>query len=135
MNTIYKYRRINTAGPDGTTLYYKNSESENRAVELAEVDGWYYVSVPALAQMPDQDIEIEWQPVTLDENLRLAIASNSRAIQLINQSTVDKIRSLYSIDDELKLIRTAPSIEFDIYNSYVEDCRLAGKTQKANLGL
>ena len=135
MNTIYKYRRINTAGPDGTTLYYKNSESENRAIELAEVDGWYYVSVPEFAQMPDQDIEIEWQLVTLDENLRLAIVSNSRAIQLINQSTVDKIRSLYSIDDELKLIRTAPSIEFDIYNAYVEDCRLAGKTQKTNLGL
>lgn len=135
MNTIYKYRRITTAGPDGTTIYFKNSENENRAIELAEVDGWYYVSVPELAQMPEQPVEIEWQKVTLDSMLRLSIIANSRTVQLINQSVVDSIRSLYSIDDELKLLRTAPSAEFDLYNTYVENCRVIGKNQKTDLGL
>lgn len=135
MNTIYKYRRIITTWPDGVTIYFKNSENENRAVELAEIDGWNYVSVPELAQMPDQPIEIEWQKVVLDAMLRLSIIANSRTIQLINQSIVDKIRALYSMDDELKLLRTAPSSEFDLYNAYVENCRSLGKEQKMALGL
>lgn len=135
MNTIYKYRRVITTGPDGATIYFKNSENEIRAVELAEIDGWNYVSVPELAQIPDQPIEIEWQKVALDAMLKLSIIANSRTIQLINQSVVDNIRSLYSIDDELKLLRTAPSAEFDLYNMYVENCRSLGKDQKLALGL
>ncbi len=135
MNTIFKYRRIITDGPNGTTLYFQNSENEYRAIELAEIDGWHYVSVPALAQMPDQAVEIEWQPVTLNANLKLLIGANSRAVQLINQNVVDQIRSIYSVDEELKLLRTAPSAEFDLYNMYVENCRSLGKDQKLALGL
>ena len=135
MNTIYKYRRIITTWPDGSTIYFKNSENENRAIELAEIDGWNYVSVPELAQIPDQPIEIEWQKVALNAMLKLSIIANSRTIQLINQSIVDKIRALYSMDDELKLLRTAPSSEFDLYNAYVENCRSLGKDQKLALGL
>jgi len=135
MPQIYKYRRITTEGPDGTTLYFKNADEGDRALELAEVEGWYYVSVPATAQLPEQPIEIEWQPVTLDAALKASIMANSRAVQLINQGVVDQIRALYSVDDELKLLRTAPSAEFEAYNAHAEDCRSWGRAEKQNLGL
>jgi len=43
------------------------------------------------------------------------------------------IRELYSIEDEIKLLRTAPSPEFELWNAYVEDCRSWGRAQKALL--
>lgn len=135
MSTIYKYRRITTEGPDGTTLYFKNADEGDRALELAEVDGWHYVSVPDTAQLPAQPTEIEWQAVTLDAALKASIQASSRAVQLINQGVVDQIRALYSVDDELKLLRTAPSAEFEAYNAHAEGCRTWGREQKAALGL
>ena len=135
MTTIYKYRRVTTEGPNGTTLYFKNADEGDRALELAEVDGWHYVSVPEAAQLPEQPTEIEWQAVTLDAALKAAIMANSRAVQLINQGVVDQIRALYSVDDELKLLRTAPSAEFEAYNAHAEACRAWGREQKAALGL
>ena len=135
MSSIYKYRRITTEGPDGTTLYFKNADEGDRALELAEVEGWHYVSVPATAQLPEQPTEIEWQAVTLDAALKATIMATSRAVQLINQGVVDQIRALYSVDDELKLLRTAPSAEFEAYNAHAEDCRAWGRAEKAKLGL
>ena len=132
---IYKYKRVTTEGPNGTTLYFKNADEGDRALELAEVDGWHYVSVPEAAQLPEQPTEIEWQAVTLDAALKAAIMANSRAVQLINQNVVDQIRALYSVDDELKLLRTAPSAEFEAYNAHAEACRAWGREQKAALGL
>lgn len=135
MSSIYKYRRITTEGPNGTTLYFKNADEGDRALELAEVAGWYYVSVPDTTQLPEQPTEIEWQAVTLDAETKAAIMASSRAVQLINQSVVDQIRALYSVDDELKLLRTAPSAEFEAYNAHAEACRAWGREQKAALGL
>ena len=43
------------------------------------------------------------------------------------------IRGQYSIEDEIKLLRTAPSPEFELWNAYVEDCREWGRLQKAEL--
>lgn len=135
MSSIYKYRRITTEGPNGTTLYFKNADEGDRALELAEVAGWFYVSVPDNAKLPEQPAEIEWQAVTLDAETKASIMANSRAVQLINQGVVDQIRALYSVDDELKLLRTAPSAEFEAYNAHAEDCRSWGRAEKAKLGL
>ena len=135
MNTIYKYRRVTTEGPNGTTLYFKNADEGDRALELAEVNGWHYVSVPEATQLPEQPPEIEWQAVTLDAALKADIMANSRAVQLINQGVVDQIRAMYSVDDELKLLRTAPSAEFEAYNAHAEGCRAWGRAEKLKLGL
>jgi hypothetical protein len=135
MSSIYKYRRITTDGPNGSTLYFKNADEGDRALELAEVAGWFYVSVPDTAQLPEQPTEIEWQSVTLDAETKATIMASSRAVQLINQSVVDQIRALYSVDDELKLLRTAPSAEFEAYNAHAEDCRAWGRAEKSKLGL
>lgn len=51
----------------------------------------------------------------------------------INRRVVEMIREQYSIEDEIKLLRTAPSPEFELWNAYVEDCREWGRLQKAEL--
>lgn len=51
----------------------------------------------------------------------------------INQRVREMIREQYSIEDEIKLLRTAPSPEFELWNAHVEDCRAWGREQKALL--
>ncbi len=53
----------------------------------------------------------------------------------INEQVCAMIAEQYSITDEIKLIRTAPSHEFDVYNEHAEACRQWGREQKALLGL
>lgn len=54
-------------------------------------------------------------------------------IDRINAAVRAKIRSVYSVEDELQLLRTAPSPEFEVYNAYVEDCIAWGRQQKEAL--
>lgn len=49
----------------------------------------------------------------------------------INRQVVAMIRSRYSIDDELGLLRTGPSDEAQAYSDYVEECRAWGRGEKA----
>lgn len=54
-------------------------------------------------------------------------------IERINQAVRDKIRAVYSVEDEIQLLRTAPCPEFEVWNAYVEECRDWGRQQKAAL--
>ena len=51
----------------------------------------------------------------------------------INQMVVGMIRERYSIDDELGILRTAPSEEAVQYNAWVEECRAWGRGEKAKM--
>lgn len=51
----------------------------------------------------------------------------------INSQVVALIRSRYSIDDELGILRTAPSDEATEYNAWVEECRAWGRGEKERL--
>ena len=67
--------------------------------------------------------------------LNAAIKAASPHVQLINERVVAKIREIYSLNDEIKMIRLSPSAESAAYNEYVESCRDWGRVAKANLGL
>ena len=54
-------------------------------------------------------------------------------IEAINAKVVAMIREQYSIEDEIQLLRTAPSPEFEVYNAYVESCLEWGRKQKEAL--
>lgn len=56
-------------------------------------------------------------------------------INQINAEVVGMIRMRYSVDDEIKMLRLAPSDESSAYNDYVEECRAWGRGEKAGLGL
>lgn len=118
-------------------------EGENRqrlGIELATIDGKTYVSLPGEAKLPaDQPAEIvasiETLPVPLPNGLRDAIRQASPLVQLIDRQVVEQIRIRYSVDDEIKLLRIAPSDETSAWNAYVEECRSWGRSEKAKLGL
>lgn len=106
--------------------------------EIATVDGLTYVSLDDGAKLPaTQYAEIvgSIQPVTLTPALRQALADASPRVRMIRTMVAAKIAERYAMSDEIKLLRTAPSAEFEQYNAYVEDCRAEGRVQKAVLGL
>jgi hypothetical protein len=109
------------------------------ATELATLaDGTTYVCLPDGATLPDvQPTEIiaSINLVTLTDALRAEIKAASPHVRLINQRVVERVRARYSMEDEIKMIRLAPSPESTIYNDYVEACREWGREQKAALGL
>lgn len=74
-------------------------------------------------------------PVVLDAELRDLICDASPHVRLINERVREQIAAAYPIHEEIKLLRTAPSAEFEAYNEHVEACRAWGREQKAALGL
>ncbi|WP_041757476.1 hypothetical protein [Psychrobacter arcticus] len=75
------------------------------------------------------------QTVVMTDELRALIKSQSTHVQLIDERVKAKIAARYSITDEIKQLRSAPSNEFDEYSAYVESCRAWGQSQKLALGL
>jgi len=50
----------------------------------------------------------------------------------INEETIAKIREKYSLDNELKILRTAKTntTAFTTYNNYIEQCQTEGEIKK-----
>lgn len=108
------------------------------STELCLIDGWTYVSLPDGAALDaEQPAEIAGSitPVELDVELRAMICQASPHVQLINDRVRERIAAVYPIHEEIKLLRTAPSAEFEAYNEYAESCRQWGRERKAELGL
>ena len=137
MPIIYKYQKIS----DAYTTYllaepdYELLGLEDRITELCTIDGVTYISVPDGITLPEQPEQITVEEVALTDELKAAIKSESPHVQLINERVVAKIREIYSLNDEIKMIRLSPSAESTAYNEYVEACREWGRVAKANLGL
>jgi len=144
---IYKYQRIVTPGPNGTTLYFRNTETHD-AVELAKLDDWYYVFVPDGVTMPEQPAEIGWQAVTLTESEKEQIKAASRRCQLIAEEMQRRIRAKYSAEDEQYFARIGMAAalgaytfrpgeqdELMAYTAHVEAVRQWGRDERAKIGL
>lgn len=145
---IFKYQRVTTPGPNGTTRYFRNSDTEPRALELAEVDDWYYVFVPVDAVLPEQPAEIDWQAVTLTDELKERIKAASRPCHLIADRMQQMIRSVYSLEDEQYFARIGVGAALGAYTfqdgeqeallefgQFVEGVRQWGRDQRAEIGL
>ena len=103
-------------------------------------DGRTIVMIDDGHELPaDQPAEvqptIERLPSPLPVELRDAIRAASPQVRLIDQQVVERIRARYSIEDEIKFLRLAPSDDTAAWNAYVEDCRAWGRAEKAQLGL
>jgi len=144
---IYKYQRVVTPGPNGATLYFRNTET-NDAIELAELDGWYYVFVPDGVTLPEQHADIQWQAVTMTDALKEQIKSASRACQLIAEAMQQRIRSVYSVEDEQYFARIGVGAALGVYTfqpgekdallafgAHVEGVRQWGRLERAKIGL
>jgi len=97
-----------------------------------------YVSLPDDVELRgDQPDEIRdtLASAVMTDALRDLISEHSPHVWLIDQRVRDMIADRYSITDEIKQMRTAPSAEFDEYNAHVEASRAWGHEQKLALGL
>lgn len=104
--------------------------------ELCTLEGVTYVSIAEGASLPEQPPELDdIVVVELTPELRLAICEASPHVALIRERVREKIAEVYSLQEEIKLLRTAPSPEFEAYNAHVEGCREWGRQQKSALGL
>lgn len=114
---------------------------QRQGQEIATLaDGRTVVSLPDGATLPaDQPPQIaasiQTLPSPLPAELRDEIRAASPQVAYINQRVVQRIRERYSVDDEIKLLRIAPSPETAAWNDHVEDCRQWGRKQRAALGL
>ena len=137
MTKIYKYQKVQDAYTTHCLVEpdYNLLETEDRITELCIIDGVTYVSVPDSIILPAQPEQITVEEVVLTDELNAAIKAASPHVQLVNERVVAKIREIYSLNDEIKMIRLSPSAESTAYDEYVEACREWGRVAKANLGL
>lgn len=108
------------------------------STELCTIDGITYVSIPSGAAIDaNQHAEVigTMEVVAPDLELSEKIKAASPHVALIDKRVCEKIAESYSFTDEIKLLRTAPSHEFDVYNEHVETCRQWGREQKELLGI
>ena len=144
---IHKYQRVVTPGPNGATLYFRNTET-NDAIELAELDGWHYVFVPDGVTLPEQHADIQWQAVTLTDALKEQIKAASRPCQLIAEAMQQRIRSVYSVEDEAYFARIGVGVALGAYQfqpgeqdallafgAFVESVRQWGRLEREKIGL
>ena len=136
---IIRYRQYTDALVSRTLRLPSGERHEPRGTELATLaDGYTYVSLPEDAALPaeqPEEIADSVEAVTLSPEQVSAIKAASPHVRLINARVREKIASRYSVADELKLLRTAPSAEAETYNSWAEECRAWGRERKAALGL
>ena len=119
--------------------------------ELATINGVTYVSLPNGATLPaaqPAEIAASVSTAALDQATREAIKLASPHCQLINNRMIEKIRAVYSIDDEMYFARIgvgaatglyAPTTDemqaMTVFGEFVESVRQWGRDERANLGL
>ena len=144
MTELYRYQPVMIPGPTGTD-YRPSAEG---LTELATLDGWRYVAVPAGAVPDVPEALATWEAVTLTPELRESIKLASPHTQLIAQRVIDRIRAKYPLDEELYFSRIAVGAlqgsytllegEADAlaqYQADVEAAREWGRLARAELGL
>jgi hypothetical protein len=141
MTSLIAYRKHIDAVTTHTLRIPDAAQGAQSGQELATLtDGRTVVvlfdghDVPA-TQPTEIAASIEVLPTPLPTDLRDAIRQASPHVRLIDQRVAEQIRTRYSVDDEIKLLRIAPSEETAAWNAYVEDCRAWGRAEKAKLGL
>ena len=140
MPQIYSYRKYIDSITTKELRFPQDAQtSQTVGTELCSLEsGLTYVCIPDGATLPGEqpkEIAASIQAVTLTDELREAIKQASPHVRLINARVQDKIAARYSLADEIKLLRTAPSPEMEAYSAYAEDCRSWGRVEKAKLGL
>jgi len=111
------------------------------AVELCEIKGITYVSVPDAVKVEEkismQDAAIEAKALVIDEKLKSEIREASYVVTFIKQQVRDRIRQKYALEDELKLLRLRDkdAEAWAAYDAYVEECRAWGEAEIQKLGI
>jgi len=141
MTSLIAYRKFIDAVTTHSLRLPEVVQGEQAGQEIATlVDGRTVVALFAGYELPTNQpgaivASIELLPSPLPADLLAAIKLASPHVRLINQRVQDAVAERYSMADEIKLLRTAPSPEMAAYNAYAEECRAGGRAEKAKLGL
>ena len=141
MTSLHAYRKVIDSVTTHTLRLADMPQGTQAGQEIATLaDGRTVVALfDGLTLPADQPSAIassvEALTAPLAADLLSAIKLASPQVRLINQRVQDAIAQRYSIADEIKLMRTAPSAEMTAYNAYAEDCRAWGRAEKSKLGL
>ena len=137
MARIFSYKKVTDEYRTFVLRQPDSLEDSDRITELCTIDGTTFVAIPDGVKLPEQPKEIaaSVKEVTLSDDLISRIKAASPHVRLINKRVVEMIRKRYSVNDELKMLRLAPSDESSAYNDYVERCRLWGWKEKVKLGI
>jgi len=114
-----------------------------KQTELCTIDDKTYIAaesadgVQLLEQTTEGTKAVIGANYTADEirKIKKQVKAATPAVETINAQVRAKIRERYSIEDEIKMLRLAPSPETAAWNDYVEECRQWGRAEKAKLGL
>ncbi len=141
MPSLHAYRKLITAINTFEIRLPESAPGQRQGQEIATLaDGRTIVCLDDGATLPAEQpaqiaASIEALPSPLPAELRAQIMDASPHARLINQRVVEKIRAQYSVDDEIKMLRIAPSAETTAWNDHVEACRAWGRAERAKLGL
>lgn len=141
MPSLHAYRKLITSLNTFEIRLPESAPGQRQGQEIATLaDGRTIVCLDDGATLPaDQPAQIaasiEALPSPLPVELRAEILAASPHVRVINQRVVEKIHAQYSMDDEIKMLRIAPSAETTAWNDHVEACRAWGRAEKAKLGL
>jgi hypothetical protein len=135
MAKIYSYTKQSDQYTTFLMEMPRDQDGQTVGTELCTINGVTYVSIPDSAALPAQRSEVSYQLITPTPELAQQIKLESQHVHLINSRVAEKIAAEYSLADEIKLLRTAPSAEFELYNAHAEACRAWGREEKAKLGL
>jgi hypothetical protein len=133
MAKIYSYKKV----VDAVTTKQLDTSGIEGAIELCEINGLTYVSVPDAAKVAVQDAAIEAKAATLDAKQMTEIRAASYVVRFIKQQVRDRIREKYDLDDELKLLRLRDkdAEAWSAYDAHVEECRAWGEAEIQKLGI
>lgn len=141
MPSLHAYRKLITSLNTFEIRLPESAPGQRKGQEIATLaDGRTIVCLDDGATLPSEQptqiaASIEALPSPLPAELRAQIMDASPHARLINQRVVEKIRAQYSVDDEIKMLRIAPSAETTAWNDHVEACRAWGRAERAKLGL
>lgn len=144
----YKYLPHRTGETvNDTTLFFNNTDDRD-GQEIAIIDDWRYVYFPDNVTVPEQPPEIQWTELTLTDELKKQIKSNSRQCELISLWMQERIRAKYPLEEEQYFSRIGVGVALGVYefqpgeqeallafSTFVEDVREWGRQQRAALGL
>ena len=144
--SMYKYKKIITEGPNGTTICVRLPDGDG--LELCEIEGYNYFHIPDDVTLPEQHPDIVLENVALTDDMRSEIKKSSRACQLIDMRMQEMIRAKYTAEDEMYFARIGTGralgvYEFQngeenallVYGNFVESVRQWGRDERAKIGL
>lgn len=154
MTSLIAYRRVVDSITTHTLRLPDATQGQQAAQELCTLsDGRTVVALFAGHTLPANQpaaiaASIEALPSPLPDALKEQIKAVSPHVKLIGQNMIDKIRAVYSLDDEMYFARIGvgaatgmytPSAselaEMTAFGAFVEGVRNWGRAERAKLGL